>query len=67
MFLPKKQALVVQTSEFENMKQALVPVTAQAEKDEKDKPSLIYPEKGCPAPQTVGYKSAVSIEKICAQ
>ena len=67
MFLPKKQALVVQTSEFEKMKKALAPVTAKAENDEKDKPSLIYPEKNCPAPQTVGYKSGVSIDQICSQ
>jgi Zn-dependent protease with chaperone function len=67
MFLPKKQSYVTQSPEFEQMKKALAPVTAQSEKDRKDKPSLLMPEKGCPEPQKADYKAGESIDKICAR
>jgi predicted Zn-dependent protease len=66
MFLPKKENYMMQSSEFEQMKKALAPVTAQSEKDQKDKPSLLMPEKGCPEPQKADYKPSESIDRICA-
>jgi hypothetical protein len=36
---------------FEQMKKALAPASPQCEKEQKDKPSLLMPEKGCPEPQ----------------
>jgi hypothetical protein len=33
---------------FEQMKEALAPATAQSENEQKDKPSLLMPGKGCP-------------------
>ena len=65
MFLPKKPDTIVQTSEFERMKKTLAPLTAQADKDQKDKPSLLMPEKGCPEPQKVEFKPGESIDRIC--
>lgn len=67
MFLPKKQNYVVQTSEFEQMKKELAPITAQSDKNQKNKPSLLAPEKGCPAAQKTAYKPGEPIEKICMQ
>ena len=66
MFLPKKPDTIVQTSEFEQMKKTLAPLTAQADKDQKDKPSLLMPEKGCPEPQKVEFKPGESIDRICS-
>ncbi len=66
MLLPKKDNYVMPSSEFEQMKKALVPATAQAEKDQKDKPSLLMPEKGCAEPRTADYKPGEPIDKICA-
>src|SRR6266571_3618631 len=66
MFLPKKSDAIVQTSEFEQMKKTLAPLTAQADKDQKDKPSLLMPEKGCPETQKVEFKPGESIDRICS-
>lgn len=66
MLLPKKDNYVMQSSEFEAMKKALAPETAKAEKEQKDKPSLLMPEKGCPEPQKADYKPGEPIDKICA-
>lgn len=66
MFLPKKSNYVMQSPEFEQMKKALAPISAQSGKDQKDKPSLLMPEKGCAEPQTASYKPGESIDKICA-
>jgi Zn-dependent protease with chaperone function len=65
-FLHKKKDLVVQTSEFNDMKKALVAVTAKAKEEEKTKPSLLAPETGCPAPATLEYEPGQPIETICA-
>jgi len=66
MFLPKKTDLVLQTSAFEQMKKQLTSVKAQADKEEKDRPSLLMPEKGCPAPQKIEYQPGMPIESICS-
>jgi Zn-dependent protease with chaperone function len=66
MFLPKKPQLAVQTSAFEQMKKELAGVKQKAEQEAKDKPSLLMPEKGCPAPQMAEYKPGMQIDSICA-
>jgi hypothetical protein len=65
--LPKKAEVVVQTSEFDAMKKALVKVTAKAKEEEKNRPSLLAPEAGCPAPQKLEYEAGQPIETICGQ
>lgn len=66
-FLPKKKELVVQTSAFADMKQALQEVTAKAKDEEKTRPSLLAPETGCPAPAKLEYEPGQPIETICGQ
>lgn len=66
MFLPKKPEMVVQTSAFEQMKKELSTVKAKADREEKDRPSLLMPEKECPAPQKIEYKPGMPIESICS-
>ena len=66
MFLPKKENLVIQTPEFEKMKKELAKVTAKAKEEEKNRPSLLAPEQGCPAPQKVEFESGKGIETICS-
>lgn len=65
MFLPKKTSYVMQSSDFDQMKKALAPISAKSDKNQKDKPSLLMPEKGCPEPQAAVYKSGEPIDKIC--
>jgi Zn-dependent protease with chaperone function len=67
MFLPKGHDLLVQTTEFEQMKKDLAPVVAAAEKEEKEKPSLLLTkEEGCAPPQKIEYKPGQPIEQICS-
>jgi len=65
MFLPPKERLAEQTSAFEEMKKELAGVKQQADKEEKDRPSLLLPEKGCPVPQQTEYKPGMPIESVC--
>jgi hypothetical protein len=66
MFLPPKSAVVTQTEAFEEMKKELVPVAAQAEKEEKDKPRLrMTPAEGCPAPPKLEV-AGQPVEQLCA-
>jgi peptidase M48-like protein len=66
MFLPKKENYAMQSPEFEQMKKALAPATAKSEQEQKDKPSLLMPEKGYPEPQKADYKPGEPIDKTCA-
>ncbi len=66
-FLPKKKEVVVQTSEFDAMKKALVKVTVKAKEGEKNRPRLLAPEAGCPAPAKLEYEAGQPIETICGQ
>ena len=66
MFLPKKPQLAVQSSAFEQMKKDLAGVKQKADQEQKNKPSLLMPEKGCPAPQAAEYKPGMQIDSICA-
>lgn len=67
MFMPKQTEQVTQTSAFEDMKKELAPIAAAAEKDEKDKPSLLITrEEGCTAPAKIEYKPSQPIEDLCA-
>lgn len=67
MFLPKGQDLLVQSTDFEQMKKDLAPVVAAAEKEEKEKPSLLLTkEESCTPPQKIEYKPGQPIEQICS-
>lgn len=65
MFLPAKDNLVRQTPEFEAMKKELSKVTAQAADEEKQRPRLLAPVEGCPAPEKIEYEPGQPIEDIC--
>jgi hypothetical protein len=66
-FLPKKEELVYQTSQFESMKKALAKVTTKAKVEEGKKPSLLgTDEKACPQPKKQEYEAGQSIDVICA-
>lgn len=67
MFLPKGRDLLVQTTEFDQMKKDLAPVVAAAEIEEKEKPSLLLTkEEGCTPPQKIEFKPGQPIEQICS-
>lgn len=66
LFLPKKPNLVVQTADFEKMKKELVPLTAKAENQAKNKPSLLAPEPNCPTPKKLEYTSGEKVEALCS-
>jgi hypothetical protein len=65
MFLPAKSGLVRQSQGFQEMKRELSKVTAEAEEEEKQRPRLLAPIEGCPAPEKIEYKSGQPIEDIC--
>ena len=66
MFLPPKTNVVVQTPEFQQMKTVLNKVRAKADEEERQRPSLLAPEQGCPAPQKAEYDSDKPIETLCS-
>ncbi len=67
MFLERKPAAIVQTSEFEQMKIQLAPIAAKAEKEEAGAPSLkMTREEGCEPPKKLEYKPDQPIELLCA-
>lgn len=66
MYLPKRENPAVTTSGFTTMKEALTKVTAVAEKESRQKPSLIGPEQGCAAPGKLIYEADQPIEAICS-
>ena len=67
-FLPAKSDAVVQTTEFEEMRKKLAPITAKAEKEDIGKPSLLITrEEGCEAPKKLKYKPGEPIEQVCTQ
>jgi Zn-dependent protease with chaperone function len=66
-FLPAKSDLIVQTTDFEEMKKRLEPIAAQADKEEIGKPSLLITrEEGCEPPKKLEYKAGQPIEEICS-
>jgi Zn-dependent protease with chaperone function len=68
MFLPPNPKAIVQTSAFEKMKKDLVPITAQAEREEVNKPSLLISrEEGCEPPKKIEYEAGQPIEQLCEQ
>lgn len=68
LFMPPKPSYVTQTSEFEQMKKRLAPITVAAEKEEISKPSLrITREEGCEPPKKLEYLPDQPIEELCAQ
>lgn len=67
-FLSRKEQMIVQTTEFEEMKRLLKDqvVKSNAEQD-KTRPTLLTgSEKACPVPKKL-YKDTDSIETICSQ
>ena len=65
-FLPKKEDLAMQTSEFKQMKNALRKVTEKAREEEDEKgPSLLGPNVKCPAPTKLEYTPGQPVEAIC--
>ena len=68
MFLPANSQAIVQSSAFEKMKKELVPITAQAEREDVNKPSLLISrEEGCEPPKKIEYQPGQPIEQLCAQ
>lgn len=67
MYLPAKEGLVVNSAEFDEMKRELKKVTEQAEQEEKERPSLLAPVQGCPAPEKIEFKPGDPIEKLCPE
>jgi Zn-dependent protease with chaperone function len=67
MFLPAKEGLAENSPEFARMKEALQAVTAKAEQEDKERPSLLAPVQGCPAPEKIEYKSGDPIETLCPE
>lgn len=66
MFMPKPGEQIVQTTEFLQMKKELAPVSAEAAKEEKEKPSLLLTkEEGCTPPKKLEYKPGQPIDQIC--
>jgi Zn-dependent protease with chaperone function len=66
-FLPKRSNAIVNTTRFDAMKQALTKVTAKADEEEsKQRPSLLSPEQGCPAPSKLLYEPDRHIGVICS-
>jgi Zn-dependent protease with chaperone function len=66
-FLPEKPKLVIQTSDFGEMKKALAAVTEKAREDDTERPTLLAREQGCPAPDKLDYEPGQVIETICGQ
>jgi Zn-dependent protease with chaperone function len=58
-FLPKQEQAVDNTSEFQNIKAHLKKLAETLDKEEKDRPSLIKREPGCPAEPTKPGAGAV--------
>jgi len=65
-YLPKQASPTVNTTEFAAMKEALTKVSAKAEEESKQRPSLISPEQSCPAPSKLLYEPDQPIEAICS-
>ena len=67
MFLPKGKEQIVQTPEFLQMKKDLAPIVAEANKEEKEKPSLLLrKEAGCAPPKKLEFTPGDPIEKLCS-
>jgi Zn-dependent protease with chaperone function len=66
MFLPQKQ-VITNTREFVQMKRALTRVTeaARAEENLPNRPSLLSPEPGCPAPSVISFSQQQQVEDVC--
>ena len=65
LFLGLKEEMIEQTSAFEVMKKSLHKVTAQAQKEEKERPTLKGREKDCPPVKKLEYTPGQPIEALC--
>lgn len=67
LFMPQQNESIVQTDAFLQMKKDLAPITAEAEKEEVGKPSLLLKkEQGCAPPPKLEYKPGQPIEQLCS-
>jgi Zn-dependent protease with chaperone function len=67
MFLPHKEAWIVQTHEFEQMKQVLKEVSAKSNASQDAKrPTLFTKEENCPKPKPL-YQPDEKIQAICSR
>jgi Zn-dependent protease with chaperone function len=67
LYLPKQPAMIVNTPEFTEMKQALTKVSLKAETEPaKRRPTLLSKEADCPAPSKLVYEPDQPIETICS-
>ncbi len=66
MYVPKQENPIVNTNEFLAMKQALMKVSAKAQEESKQRPSLVAPEQDCPVPSKLEYEADKPIETICS-
>ena len=67
MYLGKKPAAIMTTTDFGRMKEALKPITAKAERESTEKPpTLLTREQGCPEPGKLIYEPDKPIETICS-
>jgi len=67
MFLPRKEHYIVNTKAFMNMKKELKKVTEEANRKEKNAPTLELGKnvKGCAPPKKFEFKPDESIEELC--
>jgi len=66
LYLPKHESAIVNTTEFMAMKQSLTKVSARAEVESAQRPSLVAPEQSCPPPSKLVYEPDKPIEAICS-
>ena len=67
MFLPKKSHYIVNTEGFRKMKEELKSVKKEADKEEKNKPTLydFGKAEGCPTPKRFEFEPNEQIETLC--
>ena len=65
-FLPKKEQLIWQTTQFEQIQRVLKLCASEPRDGEKCGPSLLGPEeKNCTPPEKIEYEAGHPIETIC--
>ncbi len=67
LFMPREGTQITQTPEFLQMKKDLAPITAKADKEDVNKPSLLLTkEEGCAPPRKLEYKPGQPIDQVCS-
>lgn len=65
LYLPKRGEPIVTSAEFQKMKEEVERIKAEAEAEERERPSLRAAEPGCPPPEKLEYEPGEPVEKIC--